>query len=222
MSFPRSDELASESRIKRANERDSQYKSLAKTGASLALTAGAGAAGLSSKIAPFLSELLPMDLAFKGISKVAPKVGDFLKNGMAQGLTLESGLGFLKDNMGTKEKAKDDRNIIEQYSPEIFQEIKRKLQGGIPLIEAANFDNYAFANYKPIIKKMEKDHKTSWLNIVKSVFGEGDMDQPQQQAPSQQNPNMQQNPQQAQGIDPAVMQIIQQGSEILKRFKGTP
>src|SRR6266478_2673500 len=98
-------------------ERDKRFRStlssIGKTGVGLAT--GLGATSLSSRLLPFLSEHIPLDLAMKGINKLSPKLGKFLKEGQSMGLDVKKGLDFIKEKVGPKEK----RNIIEQYSPEL-------------------------------------------------------------------------------------------------------
>lgn len=200
MSFPRPDELATDSRIQASQNEDRMIKSgaktLAKTGLALA------GAGIASRVAPFLSGVIPTDLALKGISKVAPKVGDFLQKGMAQGLTIQSGLDFLKQNMGTEkaeaqEPAKENRNIIKQYSPLLFKEIEQALKRGKTPFEAGQIARNMNSSEEGAIKNMEKDHKAKFIDIVESVFGNGLTAQPQQnqqpQAQQMQQGQLQQN-----------------------------
>lgn len=213
----RPDEMARESEIKKAQGRTKEIRSGIESLGSLA--SYGLATKTASKILPFLSEYIPEDLAFKGINKVMPGLGDFLKKGMKQGLSLQSGLDFLKkeivEEQEKKEPAKDNRNIIEQYSPELFQFLTGEIQGGRQPIEAA-----AIAQHNPkfsdIIKKLSKDHKTNWSNIIASIFGTGQTAQPEQQKeqPMQQG--------QGGGLDPGVMQIIQQGQAILQKALGKP
>ncbi len=222
MSYPRPDEMATESRIKASQNEDRMIKSGVKTLASAGLAAvGAGAA---SRIAPFLSGIIPTDLALKGISKVAPKVGDFLQKGMAQGLTIQSGLDFLKENMGEQKqpeaeskenKAPDQRNIIEQYSPSIFAYIGDLIKGGSSPVQAAQkAKKFLDAKAKSIITQMEQDHKTPFESIVESIFGGGQMAQtmPNQQMPQPQPQAQQpqgQNQQAHSGVDPQLASAMQ-------------
>lgn len=60
---------------------------------------------LLQKIMPFLNESVPEDMALKAIGKVSPKIHTFLNNGISRGLTLASGLAFLRSQLdGKKEK----------------------------------------------------------------------------------------------------------------------
>ena len=174
MSYLRPDEVASQSQIRKNKETDESVKKGVKTavGVGTALVGGA----LAGRIAPFLSEFIPSDLAMKGINKVSPKLGSFLQKGMAQGLSIQSGLDFIKEGMGMgekkQEKAPDQRNIIEQYSPGLFTFLSSMLGKGVPLLKAAQ-EAAKVSQYKEAINKMEKDHKVGFNEILSSIFGGG-------------------------------------------------
>lgn len=51
------------------------------------------------KIVPFLNEHIPEDLAVKGLNKISPKLGGFLKKGIASGLPIASGLEFIRNGL---------------------------------------------------------------------------------------------------------------------------
>lgn len=227
----RASEQVAEGRIRSIKESDERIKGGIKTAGKIASTAVglSGGAALSSKIAPFLSEYITPELALKGISKVSPKFGDALKRGMEGGLSLQSGLDFLKQSMEKpqeKEQQQEEENpqqnvnVIEQYSPPLHQYIKKLIENGSsPAEAAAKAKKFLDKKELDIISKMEKDHKTDWLNIVQSIFGKGDMAQPQQQMQGQ--PQQQQAQQQSgQGVDPQLAQILQQGNAILQKYRG--
>jgi len=215
----RPDEQANEAQI----ERDQKFRRNMGRGLSAAasLVAAPALTGAASKIMPLLNKYVPVDLAIKGISKVSPKTGDFLKRGMSMGLTAESGLDFLKEQMETKnEPIKENRNIIEQYAPELHQFISDEIKQGRTPIEAAamaTLDKTGRKSFKNIIKKLTQDHKTPWSQIVESIYGSGQTAQPsqspQQPTPTQQmQPQGQQAPLQAQPGQgqQALMSILQQ------------
>ncbi len=180
-SFLRPDEMAAQSEIDRARSRDKNIKSGLKTAA----TAGLAGAGIASKVAPFLSEYLPLDLAVKGINKVSPKLGEFLTRGKKLGLDLKEGLDFIKENTGQKSTQKN-QNIVEQYSPELNQYIKDHIQQGKSALEAGARAHMK-KEYKTIIEKMEKEHKTPWSAILQTAYGnqgEGQQQMAQSNAPT--------------------------------------
>lgn len=105
--YLRPDEESSQSRIEASNKRDKKIKTGVKSALSIA-TAVSGY-GIAHKILPFLSNYIPSELAVKGISKISPKIGNFLKRGMESGLNVKDGLDFLREGLnGKEEKQKED------------------------------------------------------------------------------------------------------------------
>lgn len=208
----RPDEKATESEIRRAQSRTRDVRSGLETASSLGTAGLAGKA--ASNILPFLSEYIPHDLAFKGINKVMPGLGDFLKKGEKQGLTLKSGLDFLKEQFKEKESAKEDRNIIQQYSPDLNQFIKDQLTNGRSVMEAGALAEMG-GKFKKEISQMVKDHKAPWSSILQNVFGGEDFAKNDQEAQMSPNPQSQQaQPQQQTQGQPgsgqqALMQMLQ-------------
>jgi alkylated DNA nucleotide flippase Atl1 len=174
-------------------ERDKRFRStLSHAGAAgIGLATGLGASSLGTRLLPFLSEHIPLNLAMKGINKISPKLGKFLKDGQSMGLNVKEGLDFIKDKIGSKEQ----RNIIEQYSPELHNFLKQEIGQGRAPIEAAALATLPKSgrDFTKAIKQLEKDHKTSFQQIVQSIFGTAQ--QSQQQMPQQMQPEA---PQQAQ------------------------
>ncbi len=201
--YLRPDEQVTESEIRKAQGRSNELKSGLQIGASLG-TASLGKAA-ASKILPFLSEHIPTDLAFKGINKVVPGLGNFLKNGMSQGLSLKSGLDFLKKEF-TKQP-QDNRNIIEQYSPELHQFLQGEIQKGRQPIEAGALAQLK-KEFKDPIEKLTKDHKSPFSALLQTVYGGQEQNQPQQQ--------MQQQAQSQGQQGMSDQQILQKISETLK------
>jgi hypothetical protein len=208
----RPDERAAQAQIRRAQN--------VKNTVTGGITAVGGAA-LAGKVIPFLSEYIPANLAIKGISKVAPKIGEFLSKGQSYGLTAESGLDYLRGEVGkleqsAQEPAKKSKNIIEQESPELYSFLDQEIRKGRKPIEAGALAQND-KRFSEIIKKLMKAHKTPWSNIIESIYGAGDTALPSQQPAQQPTPQQQQA---GQGIDPAVAQIMAQGEQILKGFRG--
>lgn len=191
----RPDELANQALIERDMAKRKNIMRGASTLGGLAVTGlggGKALAGLASNVAPFLSQYLTPDIAMKGLKKVAPQLGEFLERGVKAGLNVEDGLNYIKESLQPKEEAEiGQKNIIEQYSPDLFQFIQSKISEGMtPLQAAALAQMPGKSSFANVIKKIEKDHKTPWSNIVQTVFGnESNAAQPQpaqQQAPDTQ------------------------------------
>lgn len=170
----------------------------------------------ASKVLPFLSEYIPESLAIKGLSKINPNIGKFIKGSMEQGHTFENVKDFLKEKIqdqeqeGTKkesgkENPKEKRNIIEQYDPELHTYLEQNLKKGMPLLEAGQ-QATKHGRFKKAIEKMTKDHKTPWSAILQTVYGQ--MGKPQQQ--EQQQPQQGQQGGQGQAALMSILQKIQQ------------
>lgn len=168
--------------------------------------AAVGASSFSpmlARIAPFLSEYIPQDLAIKGLSKIHPKFGEFVKTAFDKGYDFGEVKDFLGEQVkesqgqGEEEPAKQNGNVIEQYSPNLFQYMKDLIgQGSSPLDAAAKARKFLDKKEQDIISKMEKDHKTDWSSIVESVFGGQGMAQAQTQQQQPQQPGPQGQPKQ--------------------------
>jgi hypothetical protein len=170
-----------------------------------AAVAGAGlaAAGpLAARILPLLSEFIPAGLAAKGLSKVDPRLGKFIQGATDNGYPIGEAIGYLKDKFsGASEKqepAKENRNILEQYSPELYQLILGLVQNGQSPIAAATAAAKS-GKYSKEIAQIQKDHKTGLGAIVQSIFGGGQMAQQQQSKAAVYPQQSQQQQQQAQG-----------------------
>ncbi len=150
-------------------ERDKRFRSNINKGVGTAATIGA--AGVTARVLPFLSKFIPVDLAMKGLSKVSPKLADFLKRGQSMGLNIEEGFQYVRDSISSKEKPKDNKNIIEQYSPELHQFIDQEIKKGRRPIEAGALAQND-KSFSEVIKKLSKDHKTPWSNILESIYGQ--------------------------------------------------
>lgn len=217
----RPDELANEAEI----ERDRKFRGNIKKGVVTAASIAGTSAGvaMASKVMPFLSEYIPAELALKGLDRVAPGIGKFLRRGMEKGLSLKSGLDFVKGELTPKEKEtgqpKEERSIIEQYSPELHNFLDQEVKNGAnPMV--AGLQAKESGQFKNVIRKMEQDHKIPWSAIISSVFGEspgsepgenhdgGQFQQPQQMQQQGQQQNNQNSP-----LD-AITQAIQAYTQI--------
>jgi hypothetical protein len=191
-------------------QRQQPGKNLRNAGLLLAGTA-IGGSGVS-RIVPFLSRLIPKDLAIKGLEKVSPRLGKFIGGAIQGGASEDEVLDFVREKMEPKqeENAENGSNILGQYSPDLQAYIEEQIQSGKSPDHAA-----AYAMNVPelseIVKEIEKKKNKRFTAIVrelyegKAVGGQSDM----------------QNPQQEQGgLDPAVAQILEQGKALLQQFKG--
>jgi len=140
----------------------------------LSIAAGAATAyfgsGAVSKVLPFLSKYVPQDIATKALNKINPGYGKFINKVLEAGGTFEEVQEFIGNKI--QEGAKEEKNILQQYSPELFNFINNEVQKGRPIIETVAMAN-TLEKFKPVIKKLTEDHKTPFANIVQSIFGTG-------------------------------------------------
>jgi len=208
----RPDELASQSAIQKSKQEDELLKK--GIGFSTGLgTAGLGV-GLAKKALPFLSEFIPVDLAMKGINKVAPEIGKFLKKGQSMGLDLKKGFNFLRENLSPKSNQSNPLQDFETNYPEIVQALSGHINNGRSPQEAAAILKTS-TPFGQKIKKIEKDTGKNFVDFILEMMGgnqSSQMQQPQQiqqQAP-QGTPVTQQTQQsQGRGIDPHIAQLMQ-------------
>jgi hypothetical protein len=146
---------------------------LAKKGVSMAAGAATAYFGSSavSKVLPFLSKYVPQDIAIKALNKINPGYGKFINKALEAGQTFEDVQEFIGNKI-QEGKPKEDKNVIQQYSPELFNFIQGEVQKGRPILETVSMAN-TLDKFKPIIKKITADHKTPFANIVQSIFGVG-------------------------------------------------
>lgn len=181
---------------------------------STALQVGSGAAILN-KIMPFFNSHIPQDLAIKGLSKVNPTLGKFVEASIDNGYTLDDVKNFISQKSDTetpKKPAKEDRNIIQQYSDQLYDFLKNEIAGGRMVLEAGARakKNPEFQN---VINKIEKDHKTSFSDILRSIFGQGEYSLPSQNPPSQVQSQSNQN---ASSANDKLMQMLDKFSSTLR------
>jgi hypothetical protein len=165
--------------------------------------AGAAAAGIGGKILPFLSKYIPQDLAIKGMSKVEPRIGKFINKAMSEGYDFDEVKDFIGqkfEESQEKTAAKDNRNIIEQYDPELHTYILQKMKKGKSHLEAGR-KALGHGRFKRAIDKITKDHKQNWTSILESVYGK-------QMAPKEQPPQQQQQPGQDNSALLAILQKL--------------
>jgi hypothetical protein len=181
-------------------------KSFAK--AALGSLGAIGAASFSpilARAAPFLSEYIPENLAIKGLSKVNQKLGSFVQQAMDKGYDFKEVKDFLGNQISQSQPAKDDKNIIQQYSPELHEFISQQVSGGRSPIEAGAIAQND-KRFGDAIKKLTKDHKTPWSSIIQSVYGSEGVQKSQNA--QQQQPSQQGQPEQAGQGQQALMAIL--------------
>lgn len=171
--------------------------------------AGASAtAALLPKIGALISKYVPDELSKKGLEKLDPRFGTFFKKVESEGGDYGEVRTFLDDKIQKtqeKIKPKQNRNIIEQYDPELHTYLQEYLKKGKSLFEAGK-KALGHARFKKAIDKMVKDHKSSWNTILQTVYGSENA-RPAQEETKQE---ISQQPQSAGKGQQALMAILQQ------------
>lgn len=135
------------------------------------------ASQIAKRAVPLLSAYVPVNLAMKGLSKIDYRLGKFFDHAQQLGY----GINEIKDYMTNKftnqkeEPAKQDRNIIEQYSPELHQFIVGEMKNGRSPLQAgamAELEAKGRPDFRKIISKITKDHNAPWSAILESTYGQ--------------------------------------------------
>lgn len=192
--IPRPDQQAADAYI----ERDQRFRGNVKSGLKTVASLGAGAAGLSSKLMPFLNQYIPADLAMKGISKLSPKVGEFLRRGQSVGLDLQQGLDFVKEKIQPalpNEDEDTEENIIKKFSPKLSGLVDKYVRAGHPIEEVEQIVRSPGNKLSREVEHMEKSLGMTFYDIIRSIYGG---EKRGQQPGKQQGQPMQPMPQQPQ------------------------
>lgn len=168
-----------------------------------AATAGGKALGkIIPAVGALINKYVPDDLLQKGLSKIDPRFGKFIQGALDEGYSSEEVREFLGDKV-EKSMPKEHRNPIEQQSPALHSFISEKIKAGEDPVRAAALALFEKGNpHEADIRKIEKEHKTNWSELVQSVYGGGQEGQQQQGAPQQPEPQAPQQAQQAQPMQP--------------------
>lgn len=167
------------------NSGESALNTLKYAGAGAIGTAGAAAGrSIVSRMIPLLSSYIPESLAKKGLEKISPKFGQFIQKAEDEGYDFNEIRDFftqkLKKDEEQQQPAKQDRNIIEQYSPELHQFILGEIKNGRSPLQAgalATMERTGSKGFKKEIEKITKDHKVPWATILETVYGAGEQAQ---------------------------------------------
>lgn len=190
----------------------------------LGLSAAAGGAAklaynATSKFIPAVSALInenvPEKFSKAGLSKISPTLGKFIQASLDSGYTYDDTRQFLGDKIKQTQQnsGSQQKNIIEQHSPDLHQFILEQIQSGKSPLEAgalATLDKKGGPKFKSIIEKITKQHKSPWASILETVYGgqQGQSQQSQQeQEPAQQQAQGQAQPQGGPGQQ-ALMDIL--------------
>ncbi len=162
---------------------------IAKNASSIAGTAASAYFGgtAATKVLALVNKYVPQDLMVKGLSKIDPRYGKFINKALSAGKSIDEVRDYITERAeeGLQQSAppKTDKNIIEQYDPELHTYLKDKLKSGLSLIEAGQ-KALGHGRFKKAVDKLTKDHKAPWSTILESVYGgqnKAQQPQPQQQ-----------------------------------------
>ena len=164
---------ASEEMRRRGEQPFKALKTVASAGASV-LPAVAGAK-IIGKVMPFLSKYIPTDLAIKGLSKIDPRFGKFIKKSMQEGYDFDEVKEFIQEKVSGAEKeseqpAQENTNIIQQFSPALHEFIDEQLKRGRSPLEAGAIAQND-KRFSDAINKITKAHKSPWSAILQTVYG---------------------------------------------------
>lgn len=165
------------SEMQRQSEGPKRFaKTAANIGIAAAATAGATSfAPILARAAPFLSQYIPEDLAIKGLSKISPKFGAFIKSAMEGGYDFNQVKDFIGNQIeeSQTEQPKEQRNIIQQYAPKLHEFILSEIGKGNTPVQAAGLAKLASnkSKFGHAIKQLEKDHKIDLHSLVDQIYG---------------------------------------------------
>lgn len=194
---------------------------------------GGGAASVGSKavskllpaIGAMISKYVPENIAKAGLEKIDPRLGKFVKGAESEGYNFDEIRQNISERLEQSQQAQkppEQKNLIEQSSPNLHKFIVDQIQQGRSPIEAGALAEMS-GKFKKEIKELIKQHKAPWSSIIESVFGgAGEAKQTQQSNQSIQG----QQPQQGQanqaqgGLDPQLAQILQGMQQTMSRIRG--
>jgi hypothetical protein len=206
-----------------ADEPGRVARGIASAGTKIAGLAGGGA--LLRKALPFLNNLIPSSIAAKGLEKVDPRFGKFINSAINNGNTQDEAISFIKQKVQAGEEqdksqaALQQKNLIEEHAPEVYEILKSKIGQGLKPLVAA-FQLSKDSKHKKKIMSLQEKTGKNFSELVTSIFGSEENPQSQaalqpmqsqDQMPSSQQP--QQIPGQPQanndGSNDALMQAFQ-------------
>lgn len=185
-------------------------------GGGVARAGGKALGKMIPAVGALINKYVPDDLLQKGLSKIDPRFGKFIQGALDEGYTSEEVREFLGDKV-EKSMPKEHRNPIEQQSPALHAFIQEKIKSGDDPIRAAALALFEKGNpHEADIRKIEKEHKTNWSQLVQSIYGggqgapqQGAPQQPQPQAPQPMQPQGKQGGQGGQMNDPLFQALMQ-------------
>ncbi|HEY3526807.1 MAG TPA: hypothetical protein VGK47_11455 [Nitrososphaeraceae archaeon] len=188
-------------------------------GAATTLAGGGIASKVLQKALPFLSSFISPEEAMKGLSKLDPRLKDFIGTAMENGKPFEEVKDFISNKIDQAiPKQSDKRERLDKTYGNFFQGVVKKLidQGLSPAQAAVRVKSSTSSN-KAFIKSMEEGYGMDLVDIIDSIFGSNSQALPevpaQQTAPESQAALQSQAPMQQQQApgqgQQALMGILQ-------------
>lgn len=173
-------------------------------------SAGSKAIGkLIPAIGSLINPYVPDKLSMAGLKKVDPRFGKFINDALDQGYNYDDLRTFLggkveqaHQQIKPPEPPKQNRNPIEQHSPDLHRFITEEIQNGRSPLQAGAL---ASLKFKKEISKITKEYKSPWSAILESVYGS---EQSAQKSPNQQQMDQQQQDQSGPGEE-ALKSILE-------------
>lgn len=189
---------------------------LAAVGGGIAKVGSHAASKLIPAVSALLNNYVPDKLSQAGLERLDPRFGKFIKGAENAGYDYEEIRQFLGDKFSKAESAKENRNIIQQVSPELHQFLDQEIKKGRKPVEAGALAQND-KRFTKVINELSKKHKTPWSNIIEGIYGKGNMAMQQQQGQE-----AQQQPQQGQqqGLDPNLAQLMNGIRENIQKLRG--
>ncbi len=208
--------------IKRQSEEPAKALSaITKTAAGLA-----GGSAILNRISPLLNKFIPNEMALKGLEKVDPRFGKFIKGAISKGHSVEEVRDFIQEQVSPQGKEQlEEENVIKQFSPKLAKLIDSSLKSGRTLEEVSGIAMSPEHKHSKTIENMEKSLGMTLYDIIRSVYGgpkrgqqpaqaeQQGQQQPQAQQQAQASPAQQQQAQQMQQANQVQQQTQAQAQQ---------
>lgn len=191
--------------------------------AGLGVLAGGAAtigAKATSKLVPAIGAMInryvPDKVMEAGLNKIDPRFGTMISSALNSGYSLDEIREFLGqklDESKEQEPAKQEKNLIERYSPELHSFMLDQIKQGRNAYQAGAIASKE-KKFADVIKKLQEENKLSWADIIDQIYGEAlpkgkpnmmqqESERFEQQYGQQQAPQMQAGQQPAQQGQPS-------------------
>jgi len=162
---------ATEETIKRGERPGVVATQAAKVG----LGAAASYTGLpmAARVLPFLNKYIPAGLAVKGLSKVDPRLGNFVETALKNGGTIEEAKEFIKEKIDQDPAIQDVKkdNPIFKFSKKLGKLIDDAIGTGHTIDEVEGMARSPGNKFKKDIDQIEKSFGMTFKDLLRSIYG---------------------------------------------------